>query len=200
MRRPAKIHLLTGLSLLALVSVPTLAYAQTAFEKGTKLIYENLHTSHIERLEIEIIETWENGMTWHYTYYDRNLLSAEGIDTIPFLDLCTTIASWEIPEEPMDESCDFWFAPDQLRALKANNKTYFKTSRAPQKAEIRVELPQHITYAILVDGVLTEIPAIQTTSTAHETYVILDDESWPLILSSTDGNFRLTQIKHDFSH
>lgn len=191
----------------------------TLLDVGTTLVYENIQTSlrHRERLELKILAAWPGGLTWHYAYYDRDTLSGEGIDTLPYLDTCRSVASWEIPQEPIDSSCDFWFSPDQLRALKANGLAFIVTTRDYERTrEVRITDPQPVAYSLRVDDREVTVNAIEATKisesklrymqrtgqkafpsqTMPDTYIILDDERFPLILSSADGNFKLTRIIH----
>lgn len=218
--KPIRI-LLTSLFLVMLPSALQAApdAPTTFFDVGTTLVYENIQPNlrHQERLELKILATWPGGLTWHYTYYDRDAVSGEGIDTLPYLDTCRSVASWEIPEEPIDSSCDFWFSPDQLRALKANNLAFIVTTRDYERPkEVRITDPQRVSYTLMVDGREVTVHAIEATKISEsrlrymqrtgqtsfpsqklpDTYIILDDERFPLILSSADGNFKLTRIIH----
>ncbi len=181
---------------LAQTSLSTSCNAQTTFREGTKLIYQNMDSRHPERLEITILERWQNGMTWHYAYYDRNSLDAEGIDTVPSLDLCESVAPWMIPNDDIDRSCDFWFSKTQLRALKSSLKTFFYTDRESTRGFTRLESPRKIQYPLTVDGHEITWSAIQAQTARHETFIILDDDEAPLILTSSEASLQLTEIIH----
>lgn len=162
---------------------------------GVTLIYENIDLRLKERLELTVLDKWEGGITWRYTYYDDNgHLDAEGLDTQTALDTCRSVASWMIPEGQYDDSCDFFISPTQLRELMSNGETYFRTMRSSEAPPVRLESPETILYTFTNQNETVRVEAVHAHTTRHETMVILKDPQCPLLLSSTDAHFRLSRI------
>lgn len=162
---------------------------------GVTLVYENIDPRLKERLELTVLDKWDGGITWRYTYYDDNgHLDAEGLDTQTALDTCKSVASWMIPEGQYDDSCDFFISTAQYRELMSNGETYFRTMRSPEAPPVRLESPENIQWFYMDQNETRRVEAVQARTTRHETMVILKDPHCPLLLSSTDAHFRLSRI------
>ena len=166
-------------------------------EPGMTLVYENLDPRLKERLELTLLEAWEGGVTWRYVYYDdHGQLDAEGLDTQTSLDTCYSVAPWMIPEGRYDDSCDFFISPAQFRELLSNRRTYFRVQTSLDAPPVRLENPRQTTWSFRYEGRVVRVAALEARTTRHETMVILYDPAHPLVLSSTDGHFRLSEIMH----
>ena len=164
-------------------------------EPGLILIYEG-NGWHRERLELMAIDVWDGGVTWSFSYYDRGTLDAVGIDTQTELDACKSVAEWRVPEGKYDDSCDFFISPTQFRELISNNRTFFRDSRDPSDAPIRLENPKATIMHVKYDGRLVKLEAIEAGTTRRERFTILNDPELPLILSTTEGELVLREISH----
>ncbi len=169
-------------------------------EPGMVVVYEgNLNGWSPDRLELTVLDVWEGGVTWSFSYYDDDgNLEAAGLDTQTSLDVCKSVVAWRIPEgkNKFDDSCDFFISPTQFRELISNKRTYFRTELSPRSAPVRLEKPNATKIVFKYDGREVEVDAIEAVTTRRELMVILNDPQTPLLLVSSDGDFKLKEIRH----